>query len=64
MKTLKDGTEVTSRSYYYLLDFNDYDNWETLQKISGKFKLKDLTFAEYRKLWFLATEKELEKLEG
>ena len=30
MKELSDGTQVTSRSYYFLLDFNDRDGWKTL----------------------------------
>jgi hypothetical protein len=59
MKTLSDGTEVSARSYYYLLDFNDRDGWKTLVDEFNKTKLGDLTIAEYIKLFRIATKREL-----
>lgn len=58
MKTLSDGKTVTSRSYYYLLDFNDFDNWKTISSMFGVMKLCDLTIKEYKELWNIATNKE------
>ena len=55
MKTLADNTTVSSRTYYYLLDFNDNDNWTYMQKHFNKTKLKDLTVKEYIQLFEHAT---------
>jgi hypothetical protein len=55
MKTLFDGTEVTARTYYYLLDFNDRYNWEYIINTFNKKKLSDLTIKEYKQLFHYAT---------
>lgn len=60
MKTLADGTEVSARSYYYLLDFNDITRWEYMIKHFDKNRLMDLTIDEYRELFTYATKTELE----
>ena len=59
MKTLSDKTQVTSRSYYYLLDWNDTNNWEFIRTKFKKERLRDLNIAEYRMLWSHATNVEL-----
>jgi hypothetical protein len=56
MKTLTDGTEVTSRTYYYLLDFNDRYQWEYIVKKFSKTKLCDLNFEQYKELFIHATD--------
>ena len=58
MKTLIDGSQVSSKSYYYLLEFNDNDNWQFMASQFGKNKLKDLTIDEYRLLFDVATQEE------
>lgn len=61
MKELTDGNEVSARSFYYLLDFNDRDDWVTMFKMFGKKKLSELTLDEYKSLFKVATEKEFNK---
>lgn len=55
MKTLADGVEVSSRTWYYLLDFNDRTGWEFMMKEFHKMRIMDLTIEEYIKLWVHAT---------
>lgn len=62
MKELKNGEQVTSRSYYFLLDFNDRDSWKTLYDNFNVKRLNDLTKEQYIKLFEMAVEKELELL--
>jgi hypothetical protein len=62
MKTLADGTEVSARTFYYLLDWNDRDSWKFIQENFGKRRLMDLTIDEYIKLWIEATKYDLENL--
>jgi hypothetical protein len=59
MKTLADGNHVSARSFYYLLDFNDRDNFEMLYALFNKKRLMDLNITEYIYLFEKATEKEL-----
>lgn len=59
MKTLSDGTEVASRTYYYLLDFNELDNWSFIRSEFGKHRLNELTIGEYCLLWQYAISKDL-----
>ena len=47
MKQLSDGTTVSARTFYYLLDFNDRDNWKFISETFGKYKLSDLTLEQY-----------------
>lgn len=58
MKVLADGTEVTSRSYYFLLDWNEQDKWATLVRLFGKKRLCDLGINEYAQLFNHATQDE------
>jgi len=62
MKTLIDGVEVSSRSYYYLLDWNDKDDRIFIEFNFNKSTLKDLTISEYLELFEYATKQEIEKL--
>lgn len=62
MKELSDGTQVTARSYYFLLDFNDRDSWKTLVDNFNVRRLHDLTKEQYIRLFEIACEKELEIL--
>lgn len=59
MKELSDGYKVSARSYYYLLDWNEVDNWKYMQKHFGTIKLRDLTILQYRKLFREATTEEM-----
>lgn len=59
MKTLADGTEVSARSYYYLLDWNEVNEWKFMVSEFNKHKLKDLTMAEYKRLFGEATTSEM-----
>ena len=56
MKTLADGTQVSARTYYYLLDFNDRYNWEAMTQMFNKNRLANLNIEEYRKLFEHATD--------
>jgi hypothetical protein len=62
MKQLADGQNVTSRSYYYLLDFNDRDGWKTIMAMFNKPKLLMLVKDEYLALFKAATQIEINKL--
>jgi hypothetical protein len=62
MKELADGHKVSSRSYYFLLDWNDKNNFKYLINVIGKNKLKDCTLKEYKRLFEFATKYELKKL--
>lgn len=64
MKILADGSMVSSRSYYFLLDYNDQDDWKTINEQFGKKKIKELDRKEYRKLFEFATHIELKRLES
>ena len=55
MKTI-DNVDVTARSYYFLLDWNEKNDWEYIISQYGKEKLKDLTFEEYKQLFDYATQ--------
>lgn len=57
MKTLSDGIEVSARSYYYLLDWNEENKWEYISRWN-KTRLCDLTIREYRNLFCYATQTE------
>ena len=58
MKTLNDGYEVSARSYYYLLDWNEVNEWRYIADNFGKGRLKDLTIIEYKQLFQFATTSE------
>lgn len=62
MKKIIDGSEVTSRSYYYLLEWNDNDNSTYIYNNFNKVNLSTLTLDEYKKLFSYATQKDLKNL--
>ena len=62
MKELADGTQVSSRTYYYLLDFNDRDSWKTIMDNFNTGKLHDLNISQYIKLFEIATQADLQDL--
>lgn len=59
MKILIDGTKVSDRSYYFLLDWNEVDGWKFMRSTFDKYKLSELTIDEYKKLFAEATTSEL-----
>ncbi len=60
MKKLSDGNEVSSRSYYYLLDFNEVNNHNLIHSMFDKVRLVDLTLEQYKQLFQTATNNEFE----
>ena len=64
MKQLADGKQVTSRTYYYLLDYMDrnFDN-SPLYKTFGKIRLCDTTIDEYVQFFELCTKNDLQALQ-
>jgi hypothetical protein len=54
MKLLLDGNKVSSRSYYYLLDFNDSNNKQYIAEKFNKHRLCDLTLSEFKELFNIA----------
>ena len=63
MKLLTDGIEVTSRSYYFLLDWNEANEYSFIMSTFGKSRLKDLTISEYKELFIHAMNTDLNYLE-
>lgn len=57
-------TTVPPRCWYYLLDFNDRDDFATMDKHFGKRSLSELTIEQFRKLFALATQKDKFTLDG
>lgn len=55
MKTLSDGNEVSDATYYYLLDWNERNNKNFINKNFNKNSLRYLTLEEYLILWQYAT---------
>lgn len=47
---------VPARCWYYLLEFNDRDRWETMHEMFGVIKLHSLTQEQFWKLFRRATE--------
>ena len=62
MKQLSEGINVSSSTYYYLLDYNDRTNWDYIQSEFGKTKLASLHKEEYKKLFQKATSDDLKSL--
>lgn len=62
MKTLSDGFEVSARSYYFLLDWNEVNEGQFMAEEFGKACLKDLTRDEYKRLFIKASLTEINKL--
>lgn len=62
MKTLSDNTQVSSKSYYFLLDWNEQNEKKFIFETFNKHRLCDLTINEYCVLWNHATTEEYEYL--
>ncbi len=59
MKSLIDGTTVSSRIYYYLLDFNEATNWKFINENFNKQQLNKLTIQEFKQLFEHAMRSDL-----
>ena len=59
MRALIDGTRVPNRTYYYLLDWNEFNHKEFIESEFGKQRLADLTRVEYKRLLNKATTSDL-----
>jgi len=59
MKTITNGIEVSSRSYYYLLDWSEMNEHEFMYHTFKKIRLSDLTLEEYKAFFKHATESEI-----
>lgn len=64
MKTLADGTQVSARSFYFLLDFNDRNDRQLIDNLYGVVRLTDLTKHQYNYLFRQAMDAELKVLEA
>lgn len=62
MKELTDGTKVPARIYYYLLDWNEVDEYNTIHLLYNKMKLSDLNSSQFNNLFYVATKNDFEKL--
>lgn len=59
MKTLSDGIEVAARGYYYMLDWNEVNEWAYMYETFDKKRLCDLTIKEYAQLFSYSTQIDL-----
>lgn len=50
--------QVPSRCWYYLLEWNDKDDWATMQENFFTKKLRDLTTEQFWELFKIATDKD------
>ena len=55
--------KVPQRCWYYLLDFNDNDNFETINKKYNKKGLHELSIEQFWELFYIASNKDLEILQ-
>lgn len=62
MKELADGIKVPARTYYYLLDFNEQDNYNYISSKFNANKLCSLNIHQFSKLFEYATEQDKLKL--
>ena len=62
MKTLADGTQVSTRSYYFLLDWNDENQREELNFLFQKDSLQQLTGQKFQQLYSYALKAELNSI--
>ena len=58
MKKLADGIEVIARGYYYLLDWNEQDEWETIHRLFQVGQLNKLNIEQYTQLFNHATQQD------
>ena len=47
MKTLADGSQVSARGFYFLLDWNDRNNKKIMSDLYGVMRLHELTKHQY-----------------
>jgi len=59
MKQLIDDKEVSGRSYYYLLDWNESNRWEYMFEHFETKRLCDLEFHQFIQLFEYATKQDL-----
>lgn len=64
MKKLADGKEVSGRIYYYLLDFNEKDEWRTIMQLFSCQQLNQLNSYQFAELFSHAFAKDIEKLKS
>jgi len=62
MKTLADSIEVPSRTYYYLLDWNEVNERKYMVENFNKIRLCDLTINEFKKLFEFATQQDIKNI--
>jgi hypothetical protein len=63
MKTLKDGTTVAARTYYYLLDYMDrHFDEKPLYQLFSKERLCDTNIDEYIRFFQKATSEDIRDL--
>jgi len=62
MKTLSDGKNVSAKSYYFLLEWNEQNKKQYIQETFNKNRLCDLELSQYIILWDFATKDEQVKL--
>lgn len=53
--------KVPSRIWYYLLDWNEQDNWNTLASLYNVAKLSDLNEKQFYNLFYVASQIDIEK---
>jgi hypothetical protein len=56
MKKLIDNQNVSSRVFNYLLDFNEKDEWRTIEKMFNESSLKRLNKQQFLELFEAATK--------
>lgn len=54
--------QVPSRCWYYMLEWNDKNNWKMMQDMFDKIKLHELTLQEFWQIFNYATQKDVEDL--
>jgi hypothetical protein len=64
MKELADGSQVTSRGFYFLLDWNDQNNWQIIFNLYGIMRLHELNKHQYTYLMEHAMTDELNLLKN
>lgn len=62
MKELQDNTQVPSGIYYYLLDWNEKNRWDYMQRNFEKMRLCDLNLREFKQLFLFATSEDYKNL--
>lgn len=62
MKALADDKEVEDRIYYYLLDWNEKDDWQYIYDNFRKRRLCDLNIKEFYFLFGYAAQSDLQQL--